>query len=139
MDAIEAETSLLIAFRRLILRHADCGPQREEVRYDGSQQRFLLYRGLIEDQLGSELDLQKLADVAQVTRFQVIRDFKRTLGLTPSTYVRDRRLRRAFALIGEGRSLADSAAAAGFVDQSHLSRVFRAAHGMTPGMLKRAR
>lgn len=137
-DRMEAETSLLIAFRRLILGHADCGPLREEIRYGGSWQRFLLYRSLIEDQLASELDLQKLAEAAQVTRFQVIRDFKKAVGHTPSMYIRDRRLRRAFALIREGWPLADSAAAAGFADQSHLCRAFRGAHGMTPGMLQRA-
>ncbi len=137
IEAIEAETSLLIAFRCLILRHADWGSRREESRQGGSQRRFLLYRDLIEADLGSELSLQKLADTAQVSRFQVIRDFKRTIGLTPSTYIRDRRLRRAFALIGEGCSLANSAAAAGFADQSHLSRAFRSAYGMTPGMLNR--
>lgn len=138
-DSLEAETSLLIAFRRLILRHADRGPQREEIRHSGARRRFLLYRDLIEDQLAAELDLQRLADTAQVTRYQVIRDFKSTIGLTPSTYIRDRRLRRAFGLIHEGRPLADSAAMAGFADQSHLCRAFRAAHGMTPGMLRRAR
>lgn len=137
-DGMEAETSLLMAFRRLILQHADSGPRREEIRCGGSQQRFPLYRELIEDQLGSELDLARLADAAQVTRFQVIRDFKRTIGHTPSMYIRDRRLRRAFALIREGWPLAESAATAGFADQSHLCRAFRAAHGMTPGMLRRA-
>ncbi|TKB15692.1 MAG: helix-turn-helix domain-containing protein, partial [Mesorhizobium sp.] len=73
-----------------------------------------------------------------VTRFQVIRDFNKAIGLTPAAYIRDRRLRRASALIERGFGLADAAIAAGFADQSHLSRTFRAMHGMTPGMFRRA-
>ena len=47
-------------------------------------------------------------------------------------------MRRANVLIQSGSDLADAAFAAGFSDQSHLSRTFRAAHGMTPGMFRRA-
>jgi AraC-like DNA-binding protein len=32
-----------------------------------------------------------------------------------------------------GTGLADAAAAAGFVDQSHLTRQFKARYGVTPG------
>ena len=45
-------------------------------------------------------------------------------GLTPE---------RARAVLRAGRSLADAAAAAGFADQSHLGRSFRAVMGSTPG------
>ncbi|GLS34465.1 AraC family transcriptional regulator [Mesorhizobium tianshanense] len=136
-DATKAEASLLVALRRLIVRHGDWSRQAEEVESSGSRQRFSLYEHLVESGLGSQLDLQRLADAARVTRFQVIRDFKRAIGLTPAAYIRDRRLRRASFLIEQGLGLADAAIAAGFADQSHLSRTFRATRGMTPGMFRR--
>ncbi|TIT02146.1 AraC family transcriptional regulator [Mesorhizobium sp.] len=136
-DATQAEASMLVALRHLIVRHGDWGGWVEEVESSGSRQRFSLYEDLVESELGSQLDLQRLADAAHVTRFQVIRDFKKAIGLTPAAYIRDRRRRRASSLIEQGLGLADAAIAAGFADQSHLSRTFRAAHGMTPGMFRR--
>lgn len=138
-DATQAEASLLVALRRLIVQHGDWNGQAEEVESSGSRLRFSLYEDHIESRLGSQLDLERLADAARVTRFQVIRDFKKAIGLTPAAYIRDRRLRRASSLIEQGLGLADAAVAAGFADQSHLSRTFRAARGMTPGMFRRGR
>lgn len=138
-DATSAETSMLIALRKLILRYGDWGGrQREAVESFGSRTRLSIYEQVIEDNLSAELDLQRLAQAAGVTRFQVIRDFRKLVGLTPAAFIRDRKLRRANLLIQQGSSLADAAFAAGFSDQSHLSRIFRAAHGMTPGMFRRA-
>lgn len=137
-DTMTAETSLLVALRRLIVRHGDSSGQAEEIESSGSQRRFSLYRDLVENELGSRLDLKRIAGAAGVTRFQVIRDFNKAIGLTPAAYIRDRRLRRASTLIEQGFGLADAAIAAGFADQSHLSRTFRAMHGMTPGMFRKA-
>ncbi|MER8972066.1 MULTISPECIES: AraC family transcriptional regulator [unclassified Mesorhizobium] len=137
-DTMTAETSLLVALRRLIVRHGDSSGPAEEVDGSESQRRFSLYRDLVESELGSQLDLKRLAGAAGVTRFQVIRDFNKVIGLTPAAYIRDRRLRRASALIEQGFGLADAAITAGFADQSHFSRTFRAMHGMTPGMFRRA-
>jgi AraC-like DNA-binding protein len=44
-----------------------------------------------------------------------------------------RRLQRARLMIGAGGTLADIAIATGFADQSHLSRHFKKAFGVTPG------
>jgi AraC-like DNA-binding protein len=137
-DATRAEASLLTALRRLILQHGDSDRPAEPLDRSGSQRRFSRYEAVIEDNLADELDLQALAAAAGVTRFQVIRDFKKLTGSTPAAFIRDRRLRRANRLILEGASLADAAFAAGFADQSHLSRAFRAVHGITPGMFRKA-
>ena len=93
---------------------------------------------MIEADLGSALNLKRLAAAAGVTRFQVIRDFKRQVGLTPAAFIRNRRLRRARRLIELGASLSEAAAAAGFADQSHLTRTFNAVHGITPGIFQKA-
>ncbi|MGX5842640.1 AraC family transcriptional regulator [Mesorhizobium sp. ArgA1] len=137
-DATRAETSMLMALRKLIVRYGDWGGRGEAVERFGSAGRLSIYEQVVEDGLTSDLELRRLAEAAGVTRFQVIRDFRKVLGLTPAAFIRDRRLRRADLLIRQGSDLADAAFAAGFSDQSHLSRTFRAAHGMTPGMFRRA-
>ena len=137
-DATGAEATLLVALRRLILRYGDWNGTPERAESAGSRQRFLLYERIIEDDAASGLDLQRFAHAAGVTRFQVIRDFKKQTGLTPTSFIRNRRLRRAARLIEHGFSLAEAAVAAGFSDQSHLSRTFRATHGITPGAFQRS-
>jgi AraC-like DNA-binding protein len=137
-DTTSAETSMLAALRHLILRYGDWGGRPEHVESSGSRRRLSLYEQIIEDNIGRDLDLQRLAEAAHVTRFQAIRDFKKVAGLTPAAFIRDRRLRRAGLLIERGSSLADAAFEAGFSDQSHLSRIFRAMHGITPGMFQKA-
>lgn len=67
------------------------------------------------------------------SRFALARQFRRAFGVSPSRFVTLRRLDRAQRLIAEGRPLVETALAAGFADQAHLTRQFRAAYGTTPG------
>jgi AraC-like DNA-binding protein len=68
-----------------------------------------------------------------LTRFAVARHFRACLGTSPYRYLVMRRLDRARALIRRGAPLAEAAIAAGFADQSHMTRQFKRAYGMSPG------
>jgi len=68
-----------------------------------------------------------------VSRYRLIRDFKRCYGVTPHRFAIQRRLAVAKDLIRAGTTLAEAAAAAGFADQSHFSHHFRRNVGMPPG------
>ena len=67
------------------------------------------------------------------TRYALARHFRACLGTTPYRYLVMRRLDRARALIRQGASLANAAIASGFADQSHMTRHFRRAYGLSPG------
>jgi AraC-like DNA-binding protein len=135
-DVVVAESSMLVALRQLIQRYGDLHDRPEPMETSGARRRLSLYRQVIEHDLASRLDLARLAHAAGVTRFQVIRDFKKETGLTPSAFIRNCRARRAGLLIERGLSLSDASLAAGFSDQSHLSRTFRGTHGITPRMFQ---
>ena len=135
-DRDEAEGALLVALRRLILVHGDGGRPGRARLHGGAGRRMAVYRDMIEGDPGGRFDLAGFAAAVGVTRFQVIRDFRVATGLTPGGFVRDRRVRVARRLIEGGETLAGAAAAAGFADQSHLSRAFRLAQGFTPGALR---
>lgn len=135
-DADDAEAAMLLALRRLIADHADRDHGPEPIEPSGSEQRLASYVDAID--VRDKLDLQRLADITGVTRFQVIRDFKRTTGLTPGGYLRNRRIRLASRLLQDGATIVEAALAAGFSDQSHLSRVCRGTLGITPAMLRHA-
>ncbi len=64
--------------------------------------------------------------------------FAQQNGLTPHAFQRDLRIDRARAMLGDGVPSAAVAAACGFADQPHLSRVFKRSVGVTPGAYARA-
>ena len=75
-----------------------------------------------------------LAALAGVHASHLLRTFRRHHGTTVATYVRRRRIERARAEVAKGdRPLSMIALDAGFSDQSHFTRVFRKAFGVTPG------
>ena len=135
-DGVAAETSLLRAVSLLVRRYGSGGDRSEPSVGSGAARRFAVYEAEIAAHLADDLDLQRLADAGGVTRFQVIRDFRKIVGLSPAAFIRDRRLRHAGGLIRQGVGLADAALASGFADQAHLSRTFRAMLGITPGMFR---
>ncbi|QNA83005.1 helix-turn-helix transcriptional regulator [Sphingomonas sp. So64.6b] len=62
------------------------------------------------------------------------RAFRRELGYSPAEYQRRRRVDHAARLLRETRMpLSEIAAACGFCDQAHLSRLFRRMMGCSPG------
>jgi len=77
-------------------------------------------------------DLASLSHDAGLSPRQMRHTFARDVGLPMRAYLRWKRLRRAFAAVQAGASLSAAAAAAGFADSGHLSRVFRDHFGMTP-------
>jgi AraC-like DNA-binding protein len=78
------------------------------------------------------LTLTGLAQEVGLSRFQLIRGFTRELKLTPHAYILQQRIALARRLICSGHPLAEVAAAAGFYDQSHLTRCFVRQYGVTP-------
>jgi AraC-like DNA-binding protein len=128
---LEGEEKSCLALQRLVRRNATpTGPAR---RTTGADARVAKAREILDDRTAENVGLDELARVAGISRFHLIRVFQRRYGLTPFAYQRNRRIEKARAVLRAGRSIADAAAAAGFADQSHLGRSFRAVMGSTPG------
>ncbi|MFJ3461149.1 AraC family ligand binding domain-containing protein [Achromobacter spanius] len=87
---------------------------------------------LIDDDPAAALSLADLAGASGLSRYQVLRAFSRATGLTPHAYQMQRRLLLARRLIRQGMALAGAAASAGFADQSHMTRLFVRAYGVSP-------
>ena len=82
--------------------------------------------------------LAALAELAGVSRFQLLRGFAREVGTTPHAYLVQLRIRLARRLLAAGRSPAETAIEAGFADQSHLTRAFVRQLGVTPARYRAA-
>jgi len=85
------------------------------------------------ERFADDLSLAELAAHAGLSRCHLLRAFRHHFGLPPHLYQTQLRLRHARKLLLAGEAPAVAAAAAGFADQSHLIRKFKAAYGVTPG------
>ncbi|PYD78262.1 AraC family transcriptional regulator [Komagataeibacter sucrofermentans] len=80
--------------------------------------------------------LDKLAALAGMSRYQVIRAFRTVTGMTPHAWQLNQRVNLAKEWIQNENSLADVAQHLGFADQAHFQRVFKAHTGVTPGRFR---
>jgi AraC family transcriptional regulator len=94
------------------------------------------------DRLHAELDrrltLEDLAREEDVHPVRLARVFRKRMGCSVGEYVQELRVRWIEERLGHG-DLAQLAVEAGFVDQSHMTRVFRRLTGRTPGSVRQER
>ena len=125
------ETLLITALVELASRHGGAAPH-SNVRVRGPHIIAPVLDYLTEH-FAEDISLAELAALAGVDRFHLLRAFRRCLGLPPHLYQTQLRLRHAKRLMLTGEPPSMAAVAAGFADQSHLIRKFKAAYGVTPG------
>jgi AraC-like DNA-binding protein len=81
----------------------------------------------------------ELEAVTGLSRYELARQFRVMCGTSPYRYVLMRRLDFARKLLAQGRTLVEVAVEAGFADQAHFSRMFRATFGITPARFRALR
>ena len=102
--------------------------------------QFSHIRDFVEAGLGEKIVLEDLAGLLDLDRFRFLKLFKRGVGMTPHAWLLRLRLERAVELMttGRDRSITEIAHAVGFFDQSHFTRAFREAYGVTPARFQRS-
>jgi AraC-like DNA-binding protein len=97
-------------------------------------------RDFMEARLCDKIVLEDLAVQLGLDRFRFLKLFKRTVGMTPHAWLQRQRLEKAVELIKAygDMPITDVAHAVGFFDQSHFTRAFRDAYGVTPAGFQRA-
>ena len=87
----------------------------------------------IQENIGQELSVTELAQVAGMSQYYFSKLFKMSTGITPHQYVMRQRVERAQEYLRESRTaLSDIAIKVGFETQSHFTSVFRRLASITP-------
>ena len=132
-EPLALEESLLRTLAYLLRRH---GTRRRPV--PQASPAVAMARQRLDEVPEAPVTLAELAGLSGVSRFQLLRGFARETGITPHAYLLQRRVRLARQLLVAGHALSEVALAAGFADQSHMTRAFHRQFGVTPGRYRAA-
>ena len=127
-----------MAIDATIVRLADALDRRSDRRRPSPRAKYAFAaaeraRQMLEETTDPALSSADLERVTGLDRYALARAFRAAFGTSPHRYLVARRVVRAQRLLTAGASLAEAAAGAGFADQSHFTRHFKAHLGLTPG------
>jgi AraC-like DNA-binding protein len=133
---LERDERLAAWLRVLVGRASPERPARRPLR--GADRRALARASeLLAAAPERNLGLDELALAAGISKFRLVRLFRERTGLPPHALQVAHRIRRARRLLEQGAGIAETAAAVGFADQSHLHHHFRRSLGLTPAEYRR--
>jgi AraC-like DNA-binding protein len=136
VPSLKREEQYLSFVARLFARHTRSPRSAKPL---GSEKRPIrLARDFLDFHFDQTIRLTDIARAAGLPPFQLYRAFGRTMGMSPHAYQRQARVRFAVGLIRLGHPISDTAQAAGFADQAHMTRCFRSTIGVTPGAYRDA-
>jgi len=130
-----AQESLLLEFMAYLLaryadEHGSWQPAKPETRAVAEALAYL------EAHYADAVSIETLAQRVGLSSYYLIRSFRQQVGLPPHSYQRHWQLMQAKRSLHTAQPLADIAIAHGFYDQSHLTRTFKNAFGVTPGQYR---
>lgn len=100
-----------------------------------TMKRVILF---IDSNIGTSITISTLATIAGLSKSHFYRTFATSFGVSPHTFLMQRRIERAQDLISQtDEPLAEIALSCGLSDQAHLTRLFRRFAGITPGQWRR--
>jgi AraC family transcriptional regulator len=95
---------------------------------------------LIDHDLSANLDVDRLAGAAQLSRAHFVRQFTGAVGASPSSYVLDKRMQLAERLLlATDETVASIATTCGFADGNYFAKAFRRHSGVTPSAYRATR
>ena len=132
---LERESRFLGSMVQLIQHY---GSKRPQVRAAGTETRAVQQvRDYLASHYARNISLNELANLTNLSPFQLLRAFRKQTGLPPHAYLNHVRVQQAKQLLAAGYPIIEAALATGFAEQSHLHRHFKKRLGVTPGQYVR--
>ncbi len=133
---LEGDEQLAGWLRAVIERSSAVRPMRPRLSA-GDDKALRIACDYLGDRSDRNVGLNELAAAAGIGKFRLIRLFRERTGMPPHALHIAHRVRRARRMLERGETIAATAAATGFADQSHLHRNFRRSLGITPAEYRR--
>lgn len=122
---------------RLVRNHSSLARTSRAVKAAMPGRKLKAILGFIEDNLGRDLGLNEIADVAGLSVSHFKTQFRKSLGMPPHQYLIRRRVERAAMQLRKGnQTIGQIALENGFCHQSHLALHTRRVLGVTPQELR---
>ena len=86
----------------------------------------------IDNHFSGDINLDKIAGKALVSKFHFIRLFKKYYGRTPNQYLQEVRIEKAKKLLEKGNSIDDVCNLIGFTSKTSFISLFKRVTGTTP-------
>lgn len=94
-------------------------------------------RNYIDNNYDKELNLNLISRVRYVSKFHMLRLFKRHYGQTPRQYLMDKRISKAKELLKDGTSVTKACYAVGFESLGSFSTLFKTKTGKSPNQYQK--
>jgi len=131
---LAGDEALAAVLVKAVQRHAASSPELPPAGVESAA--VARARDYLAAHVDQPVDLKTLARIAGLSGYHLIRVFQKATGLSPHAWLVDRRVHMAAQLIRLGEPLSIVASRCGFSDQSHLTRLFKARLGVTPGQYR---
>lgn len=122
---MELEAALTESFSQVI---RGCGTSGKS----GDRKLVRRAKEFLSGDLSCKVTLEDMAGELGVSRYYLLRTFRKEVGVPPHVYRTGKRIELAKRLLRQGMPFAEAALETGFADQSHFSNKFRQFTGSTP-------
>lgn len=124
-ESMELEAALTESFSQVI---RGCGTSGKS----GDRKLVRRAKEFLSGDLSCKVTLEDMAGELGVSRYYLLRTFRKEVGVPPHVYRTGKRIELAKRLLRQGMPFAEAALETGFADQSHFSNKFRQFTGSTP-------
>ncbi|QFI38347.1 AraC family transcriptional regulator [Moritella marina ATCC 15381] len=134
---LQIETTMIAFITELFIHNGGIPVEQYSSTKKLSTQQLNYIRTLFHDEPSQSFQLDALAQNLDLSKFQFLRQFKQSMGMTPHAYLKRVRLEYAKKALMKGGNLSDVAYQVGFFDQSHFNKAFKNAYLITPSHFQR--
>jgi|SRR6188474_2572834 len=100
--------------------------------HDDLTKQIIEAKLFIDRHFSEDINLDKIANKALVSKFHFIRVFRKYYGRTPNQYLQEVRIEKAKKLLQKGNSINEVCNAIGFASKTSFISLFKKMTGLTP-------